>query len=55
MKTTGTSKEPLSILMKPETRKRLSDLYEGQYRYRYHSFSIFVEEMLLIALNEVGA
>lgn len=46
-------KIPLQVLIRPNTRELLSEVYQECYKYKYSSFSIFIEEMLLIALREI--
>lgn len=46
-------KLPLNVLLRKNTRELLSKVYEDQYKQQYHSFSIFIEELILIAFREL--
>lgn len=50
MKVQTRSKEILNVLIKQNVRNNLSEVYQAKYQEKYPSFSVFIENVLLVGL-----
>ena len=48
------NKFELNVLIRQKTRLKLSLVFNNKYQYKYPSFSLFIEDVLLKGLNVIG-